>query len=300
VHIKKPQDPQRGLALFKRRANADGISISGYQLWTDSDVEEIVATLGLKLKRLRIRDNQPITAAGYRHLSKVPALHELQIGYTYKPFDNDCLAAISEIPHLETLRLCTLNTNAEELTAAGLAPITAMPTLQCLCLWNGMPATDDTLARLARRKDGLRALEFEGKKEVTVAGWAHLPQIAGLQVLLIRDDPAVNAEVLSHVKDIAALRDFSCHSCTSVNDAAVAHLRMVCTLERLDLTFCGEHVTDLSLLYARDMTALKELIICGCAFTSTGVAQLRADRPDLKIDAEFSWRPRLPILNRVG
>jgi hypothetical protein len=162
--------------------------------------------------------------------------------------NDDTMTNVARLLKLKTLRL--KNTSV---TAAGLAKVGGIVTLETLDLSGSKKVGDDAVAQIAHLA-GLQALLLN-ETAVTDAGMSSVARLNGLRVLEL-----VN---------------------TTVGDAGVEKLKPLALLEELRLE--GTKLTDAGLEKLKDMPALKTVYVNNTAVTINGVEKMKQARPDLNV-----------------
>jgi hypothetical protein len=192
------------------------------------------------------------------------------------PVRDSDLAGLAAFP-----RLPVLNVQHDRLTAASLACLKDIPSLQSLS-WNA-PVTDETLARIARAPD-LRLLEISQPS----TDWSSRPSLAGLRHLasLERLAELRCCGVRVTDKGMAFLEEMPwLHRLTllepDVTDAGLVHLRNLQQLEMLELD-CPL-IGDAGVARLQGLSHLRELRLGAAKVTDAGVKKLQKALPNCKI-----------------
>lgn len=121
--------------------------------------------------------NAPITAVGFKHLTKLKSIKKLEL--THLQLNDDCLESISCLKSLEDLKAI----NCESITESGLFHLTKLP-LRNLVLRSSSTINDEGMKHIAKleRLESLN-LSHIYHKDFTDYGLYHLGELCDLQEL---------------------------------------------------------------------------------------------------------------------
>lgn len=230
------------------------------------------------------------------------------------------LAAISRISSLETLRmnggtvdaselerllrlprLTTLSFNLVAFPEGGETPLANAPTLERLRLfWSGVSgAALESMARQSKLRelsiaDGdlsiehvravsgfqrLKRLDLISVDALTAADLAPLEHLTSLRVLSIHspETSSTSADVLLLMPELEVLIMRDCE----FDDEGAFLLAFHPGLQRIDLA--GTRITDAGLKRLQHAPALRELGLANTSVTPDAIAQVKKDRPDLRL-----------------
>jgi Leucine-rich repeat (LRR) protein len=267
------------------------------------------------LREINLWECDQITNAGIAHLTALPQLTSLELGFTQ--INNEGLESLATLKDLKQLDLRETNTSmaaalqlvaklpalrvlaawgevkgAQEITLAPtaideqLAYLRHLPNLEKLSLWRCDKLTDAALAPLAKLK-GLRELNL-GATNVGDDGLAALEQLADLERLVLANTP-ITDKALAHIGKLTKLKSLDLSS-TGVTDAGMQELAALQQLETLSLAATG--VTNVGL---SDVAKLKGL-------TALDLEETRVGEPLDDSDAAqegLATLGRLPQLRRL-
>lgn len=152
----------------------------------------------------------PITDTGLVHLATLKNLRQLDLGGCHG-FTGEGLRHLSELAHLTTLDLSG-DSQAEQLTDAGLQHLPAFP--------------------------NLRALKLGRRPALTDTGAEYLGRCATLRHLDLRNCPLLTDGALAHIGRLSELESLALRWCDRITDAGVRSLLSLRRLHSLDLSGC--------------------------------------------------------------
>jgi hypothetical protein len=171
--------------------------------------------------------------------------------------------------------------NGDKVTDDAMGQVARFPKLKTLALKN----TAVTAAGLAKLGSlvTLERLDLSGSKKIDDNAIAQIAHLAGMQVLKLNDTAAGDGAMAS-VARLSGLQTLELAN-TAVGDAGLAKLTPLVLLDELRLD--GTKVTDAGLEHLKQLPALKTVYVAGTAVTLAGAEKLKTEtkktNPELRV-----------------
>lgn len=301
--------------------NRTPVEISLYPLeLTDSDLDLVSSIKTLRKvsvghsydpevyreQRKMVYASTRATVAGFRKLSQIPALQELEIWRLI--IGDDIMKELCNLKSLKTLSFCpprTVLQGGPTITDAGLQAITGLANLQTLSLGSCRSFTDRGLASVGQLPR-LRELNLSATR-VSDAGLAELQELKNLETIDLYQTVITDRGIqdiakfeqlrrinvgrtkftdvgMSRIANLRELEELWCSS-TRVTDKGLQAIKDLRNLTSINLF--GTQVTDEGLGYLYGMQKLEMINIYRSRVTRQGADELRRRIPRAKVSDGF-------------
>ncbi len=153
----------------------------------------------------------------------------------------------------------------------------------------GMRRTDELLEHFRERTD-VRSILLE-VTDISDAGMAHIATMPNLEQLALTVADRVGDSGLAAIAGHKRIEKLWLYN-THVSDGGLASLKSLPSLNTLGLNWSqrGERPTDACVVYLKQLTNLKTLIIGGDWISASGIAQIRSALPQCDVKLQ-GWEP---------